>query len=39
MPTTVTAQNGDVIKQSTPIGVSGCPKHKAKKATKHKRKK
>jgi hypothetical protein len=39
MPTTFTAQNGDVIKQSTPIGVSGCPKHKAKKATKHKRKK
>jgi hypothetical protein len=31
MPTAFTAQNGAVIHQSTPIGVSGCPKH-AKKA-------
>jgi hypothetical protein len=34
MPTLFTAQNGAVIKQSTPIGVSGCPRHKA---VKHKR--
>jgi hypothetical protein len=33
MPTAFTAQNGATIKQSTPIGVSGCPK-KAKKAKK-----
>ncbi len=25
MPTTITAQNGKVIKQNTPISVSGCP--------------
>jgi hypothetical protein len=36
MPTAFTAQNGDVIHQSTPISVTGCPKakkvkHKAKK--------
>jgi hypothetical protein len=31
MPTAFTAQNGAVIKQSTPIGVTGCPKKKAKK--------
>jgi hypothetical protein len=38
MPTLFTAQNGTVIKQTTPIGVTGCPKkktkHKAKKAGK-----
>lgn len=28
MPTTFVAQNGAVLKQSTPIAVSGCPKHK-----------
>jgi hypothetical protein len=30
MPTTFTAQNGAVIKQSTPIGVTGCAKHRKK---------
>jgi hypothetical protein len=30
MPTAFTAQNGTVIKQSTPIGVSGCSKAKKK---------
>jgi hypothetical protein len=35
MPTMFTAQNGAVIKQSTPITISGCAKHKA---VKHKRK-
>jgi hypothetical protein len=35
MPTTFTAQNGAVIRQSTPIAVSGCPK--AKKARKARR--
>jgi hypothetical protein len=45
MPTAFTAQNGAVIKQSTPISVTGCAKHqkKAKKAgarhKTHKRKK
>jgi phage tail protein X/uncharacterized Zn-binding protein involved in type VI secretion len=34
MPTTMTAQNGVVVKQATPIKVSGCPA--AKKAKKHK---
>jgi hypothetical protein len=29
MPTTFTAQNGQVIRQSTPIAATGCPKHKA----------
>ncbi len=40
MPTAFTAQNGATIKQSTPIAVTGCPKHKtgAKKAGKHHRK-
>ncbi len=28
MPTVFTAQNGATIKQSTPITVTGCPKHK-----------
>jgi hypothetical protein len=33
MHTMITGQNGAVIKQTTKIGVSGCPKHgKAKKA-------
>jgi hypothetical protein len=39
MPTTFVAQNGDVIHQSTPISVTGCPKHKGKKASKRKNKK
>lgn len=40
MPTTITAQNGAVIKQATRIAVSGCPKHKrAKRATKRHRRK
>ncbi len=30
MPTAFTAQNGMVIKQTTPITATGCPKHKAK---------
>ncbi len=30
MPTAFTAQNGLTIKQSTPITVTGCPKHKTK---------
>jgi hypothetical protein len=30
MPTTFAAQDGAVIHQSTPIGVTGCQKHKAK---------
>jgi hypothetical protein len=34
MPTAFTAQNGAVIHQNTPIGVTGCPKHKAKNARK-----
>jgi DNA-binding beta-propeller fold protein YncE len=41
MPTAFTAQNGAVIHQSTPIGVTGCPKHKKKRhqtKSKHKRK-
>ena len=32
MPTAFTGQNGAVLKQSTPVGVSGCTKHKTKKA-------
>ncbi|HTA15887.1 MAG TPA: hypothetical protein VK781_13610 [Solirubrobacteraceae bacterium] len=31
MPTAFTAQNGAVIKQNTPISVTGCPRQKAKK--------
>jgi hypothetical protein len=31
MPTQITAQNGAVIKQTTKIGIYGCPKHKAAK--------
>jgi hypothetical protein len=41
MPTVFTAQNGIVIKQSTPISVTGCPRHKTKKTNvkaKHARK-
>jgi hypothetical protein len=38
MPTAFTAQNGDTIHQSTPISVTGCPKHKTIKH-KHKTKK
>jgi hypothetical protein len=38
MPTAFTAQNGAIVKQSTPIGVTGCAKHKAKSAGKHKKK-
>ncbi len=37
MPTAFTAQNGATIKQNTPIGVTGCPKKKAKKASRHHR--
>jgi hypothetical protein len=36
MPTTITAQNGAVLKQSTKIKVTGCPKAKAKKKPKKK---
>ena len=32
MPTAFTGQNGAVLKQSTPVGVTGCTKHKTKKA-------
>jgi len=38
MPTALTGQNGAVIKQTTKIAVSGCPKHKAKKSKKAARK-
>jgi hypothetical protein len=46
MPTVFTAQNGLVLKQATPIGVTGCAKHKkfrgkragAHRRTKHSRK-
>jgi hypothetical protein len=34
MPTTITGQNGDVIKQSTDIAIVGCPKVKVKKTKK-----
>jgi hypothetical protein len=37
MPTAFTAQNGLVVKRSTPIAVNGCPKHRTHKA-KHKKK-
>jgi len=36
MPTAFTAQNGLVIKQSTPVGVTGCPKPKKAKKPKKK---
>lgn len=39
LPTLFVAQNGAVIKQTTKIGVTGCPKAKAKKSHKlHKKK-
>jgi hypothetical protein len=38
MPTAFTAQNGAVINQSTPIGVTGCPKHKKAKAKANRKK-
>jgi hypothetical protein len=38
MPTAFTAQNGMVIKQSTPITVTGCAKKKAHKASKRHKK-
>jgi hypothetical protein len=38
MPTSFTAQDGAVIHQTTPISVTGCVKHKAKKKTKAKHK-
>jgi hypothetical protein len=34
MPTAFTAQNGTTVKQSTPINVTGCARHKAKRAKK-----
>jgi hypothetical protein len=40
MPTTITGQNGAVVKQSTKVKVAGCPAAKKKqKAKKHKSKK
>ncbi len=39
VPTTLTGQNGVVVKQSTRVGVSGCPKVKKVKAHKAKRSK
>jgi hypothetical protein len=39
MPTAFVAQDGAEIHESTPITTTGCSKHKAKKATKHKNKK
>ena len=39
MPTAFTGQNGAIIKQTTPINVTGCTKHKAKKHTKSKQNK
>ncbi len=37
MPTSFTAQNGMAIHQSTPVAVTGCPKHKALKHKKIKK--
>ena len=37
MPTTMTAQNGAVLKQSTKIAITGCPKAKKKAKAKHTR--
>jgi hypothetical protein len=37
MPTTMTGQNGAVIKQNTKIAVTGCPRTKKAKAKKHTR--
>ncbi|MGA7705655.1 MAG: hypothetical protein WB998_12255 [Solirubrobacteraceae bacterium] len=38
MPTAFTGQNGAVIHQNTPVVVTGCAKHKTKKANKHNKK-
>ncbi|MGA7704012.1 MAG: hypothetical protein WB998_03845 [Solirubrobacteraceae bacterium] len=38
MPTAFTGQNGAVLKQTTPVSVTGCAKHKAKKTKKTKKK-
>ena len=38
MPTEFTGQNGDVIHQTTPVAVTGCPKTKHTKHAKHKHK-
>jgi hypothetical protein len=38
MPTTITGQNGDVIKQSTRIAVTGCPKAKKARVAARRRK-
>jgi hypothetical protein len=35
MPTAFVAQNGATIHQSTPISVTGCARHKARKASRH----
>jgi hypothetical protein len=37
MPTTITGQNGAVVKQSTKVAVSGCPRAKKKTVKKHAR--
>ena len=37
MPTVLTAQNGAVVKQSTKVAVTGCPKAKKKAKGKHKK--
>jgi hypothetical protein len=37
MPTTLTGQNGAIVKQSTKIAVAGCPKVKKKARAKHKK--
>jgi hypothetical protein len=37
MPTLITGQNGAVIRQTTKIAVSGCPRHTARKARRAKR--
>ncbi|MGA7704009.1 MAG: hypothetical protein WB998_03830, partial [Solirubrobacteraceae bacterium] len=37
MPTAFTGQNGAVLKQTTPVTVTGCAKHKAKKTKKSKK--
>ncbi len=39
MPTTLTGQNGAVVKQNTKIAVTGCPKPKKAHKPKHKRRK
>jgi hypothetical protein len=37
MPTTITGQNGAVVRQSTKIAVTGCPKAKKKATKKHRK--